>query len=111
MKMLVLGLVGVLAACSHLPPPQTARCVLPSYRLLVNQNGLGAGDHAFAGQEPDELTKKMSAELGAVRPLRQSNDDLLILSGGSQHGAFGAGFFEGLGETPSGVPTYRFVTG
>lgn len=53
----------------------------------------------------------INSELQAAHSLRPSTDDLLILSGGSQHGAFGAGFFEGMGETPTGVPTYNFVTG
>jgi hypothetical protein len=37
-------------------------------------------------------------------------DHYLILSGGSQHGAFGAGFFYGMAQH-GGIPTYKVVTG
>lgn len=41
---------------------------------------------------------------------RPDGDRYLILSGGSQHGAFGAGFFYAMAQH-GGIPTYKIVTG
>ena len=110
-KLVSLSLCVALAACAHLPPPATAGCQLPSYRLVVNQDGLGAGEHAFRPNDAEDFRKMINSELASAHSMRRTHDDLLILSGGSQHGAFGAGFFEGMGETPAGVPNFNFVTG
>ncbi len=37
--------------------------------------------------------------------------DILVLSGGGQHGAFGAGFLTGWAERPGGMPEFDVVTG
>lgn len=48
-------------------------------------------DEAFAGASPRE--------------------PLLFLSGGSQHGAFGAGYLDEWSRSPGGLPPFRLVTG
>ncbi|MFL6725725.1 MAG: patatin-like phospholipase family protein [Sphingomicrobium sp.] len=76
----------------------------------MNQDALGGAEHDLRSNDPNDFNIMMQRALTRAHAFRASSDDLLILSGGSQHGAFGAGFFEGMGETRAGVPNYTFVT-
>lgn len=97
----------------HTRPPAIQGCAYRAIPLSVDSGGL---QPMASAQEPDPLT----AELRAVNTAQQANrkaapdgsaatspPEYLVLSGGSQHGAFGAGFFYGL---PS-IPDYDVVTG
>lgn len=67
-------------------------------KRLVGRSGGGGVD--FRDELPELLGR------GASPLVAGSNDRVLVLSGGSLHGAFGAGFFRGL----PAVPRYRVVT-
>ena len=108
----------VLASCQQLPPKVATGCVIPAYPLTFSSApGVLRTDTAhLAGAQP--LAPARSAQtFGGVVSETLSRGDLgllaagtnrqvLVLSGGSQHGAFGAGFFSGLKV----VPTYDIVT-
>lgn len=94
---LSLGLLIFLSACAHAPPAPTPGCALAAYPLLVSPN------HPKAPGDPPSLEEAVEAALVDSPALPQ----VLALSGGSQHGAFGAGYFNGLRT----VPTYQVVTG
>jgi len=110
------ALAGMVSACAHLPPPTTAGCQLPAYRLVINDNGLGASIPLTQDTDQHAFRKMVSDTLSKAHALRGRGEDVLILSGGSQHGAYGAGFFAGMAkselpEFKDGVPEYVFVTG
>ena len=116
LRFVAVVLATSLAGCAHFPPAVSAGCNLPAYRLYVNKDGLGGGERAALAGDTQEFQSMVNSELGRVHAFRGGSDDVLILSGGSQHGAFGAGFFAGMGEkkpgpTKDGVPDYIFVTG
>lgn len=96
------------AACAHKPPPVTAGCELPAYKMTVNP------DHEeFIGPtvgSPADFAATLNDAFGASKSAAPE-PDLLILSGGSQHGAFGAGFLAGLAHRDGKLPNYRVVTG
>ena len=108
-SLLLLGVSG----CMHTRPPAIAGCAYRAIPLSVDSGGL---QPAQPEAEPDALT----AELRGVFTAQQSNrriapqgsaatspPEYLVLSGGSQHGAFGAGFFYGMKD----IPSYDVVTG
>ena len=96
--MRLLFILGVscisLAGCSHVPPMARAGCAFVAYPLRVD-DGRGT---AFE----DVLARAMTQPPSAAR----ERPSVLILSGGSQHGAFGAGFFAGM----KAIPDYKMVT-
>ena len=112
-----------LSACAHhLPEPaslemQQARCRLPVVKLTANEYDNpdeGAGRTYL--NTPDRgasLTSAIRSATGGSDPNKP--DKVLVLSGGSLHGAFGAGLFYGwmnsrvTGDEP--LPPYRVVTG
>ena len=91
--------------CAHMPPPAPARCDLVGYPIVV-----GAGENnlvARTGGAPNLSDVLPGLIRSGVAPLvAGEHDKVLVISGGSLHGAFGAGFFRGL---PS-VPQYKVVT-
>jgi predicted acylesterase/phospholipase RssA len=98
-------LLLLLGACAHLPPPPIAGCRLTAYPLLVSPNHpKGMGAPPSVGEVLDAV---LSTQAGPDAKGLPAVPQVLVLSGGSQHGAFGAGFFRGLGT----VPTYKVVTG
>ena len=109
-RSLLLSVLLALTACAHLPPPMSADCALPAYRLAVSKDGIGRGDRQ-QWSDPELFRRQVRLNLSEKRTRLLPSEDLLILSGGSQHGAFGAGFFAGLGERPGGVPDYTYITG
>jgi predicted acylesterase/phospholipase RssA len=94
-------LLLLLPACAHVPPAPTAGCRLNAYPLLVSPN------HPHAFGEPPRIDEVLSEALRPRPGTPSGLPEVLVLSGGSQHGAFGAGFFRGL----AAVPDYRVVTG
>lgn len=93
------------AGCAHIRPKQVGQCDLVGYKIVVgagekNLVGAGGGATDFRAMLPQLLGRNAPALVAG------SNDRVLVLSGGSLHGAFGAGFFRGL----PAVPHYRVVT-
>lgn len=107
-RLAVTGLAALMtAACTHPNPLPIAGCALTAYPLRVDAvGGAGArsGAEDFEGVVRASMSAPASTGPGVAAPARPS---VLILSGGSQHGAFGAGFFTGLPN----VPDYKLVTG
>jgi predicted acylesterase/phospholipase RssA len=101
----------------HTRPAPIGHCAYRAIPLSVDSGGLQPNrPHPSPTTGPDAMT----AELRSVAVAQQTNrvsapagsaatspPEYLVLSGGSQHGAFGAGFFHGL---PS-IPSYDVVTG
>jgi predicted acylesterase/phospholipase RssA len=115
-KKLVLSAFSLLLfACSHARPEAIADCRLRAIPMDVGTThpreiaGPGAAPSVVA-TPPSPLQEFMTnALVQAPRDPMQASlpREVLVLSGGSQHGLFGAGFFLG---RPS-IPTYRIVTG
>lgn len=115
----VLGILAAIAlsGCAMSPGaevPRAAMCNLPRHHLAVEIKGGGDGP-AFtqsAGQTSlaDEIRQAYSTPSAlASDPVSPS---MLFLSGGSQHGAFGAGYLDGWAKTrPDGLPRFKVVTG
>lgn len=96
------ALVLLLPACAITPPvtPLSARCeldLLPAGVSLPEEQV-----RAFLGSRPTEPL--------AVPPEPVDNS-LLLLSGGSQHGAFGAGFLAEWSKQRGRLPRFATVTG
>lgn len=92
MRNIVLAFISLLllAGCQHTPPLTTANnlCQIKRYSL----------EQPLPGEE--EMTSILGDRPG----------DMLLLSGGSQNGAFGAGFLQGWHSTGD-MPQFSFVTG
>jgi hypothetical protein len=113
---LALVAASLLAGCMQSRPPAHPDCAYRAVPLKVSathpQATLAA---APPGSDPfvEELRQVVRSRKAAPRPGPQgplgapAAPQFLVLSGGSQHGAFGAGFFHGLGA----VPSYDVVTG
>jgi predicted acylesterase/phospholipase RssA len=113
----LLGLA--LGGCMQPRPPAIAACAYRAVPLRVDsghpQVMLGAnippGQNDFAA----ELARDILSRVAAPRTGGANTEDrtvppppqFLVLSGGSQHGAFGAGLFYGMKQ----VPRYDVVTG
>jgi predicted acylesterase/phospholipase RssA len=98
----------LLAACAQVRPKVASGCVIPAYPMIVSGNEpqlLGASARprpSFA----DVLDARLSARGRLLTDTAGGRKEILVLSGGSQHGAFGAGLFRGMAR----VPTYDAVT-
>ena len=115
LRVLLAGLVAIaLGACAHVRPPATAGCTIHAYPLLVSRN-----HPKFEAQlqpqlptpptgKPDTFQEKVAAAAVSARVQGRGALDVLVLSGGSQHGLFGTGFLIGAGDK---VPDYDIVTG
>lgn len=103
--LLVVLLALSFAGCAHIRPRPVGQCDLVGYPIIV-----GAGEKSLVAQSGgavqfrDALPQLLRG--GAPSLTAGVHDKVLVLSGGSQHGAFGAGFFRGLRT----VPRYRVVT-
>ena len=97
----------LLAACAQVRPEVATGCVLPAYPMLVSDNEPGL---MAAGVRPrsfaDILDARLQARSQSPAAAIGVPKEILVLSGGSQHGAFGAGLFRGMAS----VPTYDVVT-
>jgi predicted acylesterase/phospholipase RssA len=93
----------LLAACAQVRPKVASGCVIPAYPMIVSGNEPAlVARPSFADILDARLATRAEHTAGIVGGQRE----ILVLSGGSQHGAFGAGLFRGL---PS-IPTYDVVT-
>lgn len=127
-------LLIVLGSCAHTrPEPAGPACNYRAVPLGVGENHAGgpappgaalpAPDQTFADEILEVLRTpsppRQPPPLGPPSPGPPSLDPfeghaqddaahVAVLSGGSQHGAFGAGFFLGVGEH---APRYKLVTG
>ena len=107
MRLKLAALLGLaaLAGCSHVQPSATAGCHLTAYPLRVQDAHFEPG---IAGSPRDFealLAEAMQPPSRMVEGTAQ-RPSVLVLSGGSQHGAFGAGLFAGMDK----VPDYKMVT-
>lgn len=105
----VLGLAG----CMHPRPAPAKFCAYSAYPLSVNSGGVQALQAAQAddpladqirGALAEQIAHRAEAPAGSAAT---TPPQYLVLSGGSQHGAFGAGFFHGM----QSIPSYDIVTG
>lgn len=106
---LILGMLALaLPGCVHMRPQAAVGCLPPAYPLLVSANEQHLTGPAAVSVR--SFRQELSERLAAAPNLRGrppgGTRKVLVLSGGSQHGAFGAGLLRGL---PS-VPDYPIVT-
>ena len=113
-------LTSVLFAGCAIPPPTTtppaAACDFNPELIELPLADDRAGDAAFddAGAEPNVMVERISEALTSSAQNRASRQPaVLALSGGSLHGAFGAGFLDGWRQsTPDRrLPEFDVVTG
>jgi predicted acylesterase/phospholipase RssA len=107
----------VLEGCAHERPAAVAGCRLRATPLLVSDlhpqsltTDAGTANNAespFALEIKDILHPDTADMLGETRGTSAHDKQWLVLSGGSQHGAFGTGFYNGISSTP----TFDLVTG
>lgn len=100
---LLLIAIFVLPACQITPPRPASGCSITAYPLL-EESAEHFVDSGGGRTLTDALNHQSQARQSLVAPSRRQ---VLLLSGGSQHGAFGTGFFAGL----PGVDNYDVVTG
>ncbi|MEG3174820.1 patatin-like phospholipase family protein [Sphingomonas sp. RB3P16] len=120
----VIVMAACLGACSIPRPVARAGCDFAATPIRISETDSqpmllaprpGAGPEVAPGSFAEVM--RAAAERRPTLPILEASpgpapgpDQYLILSGGSQHGAFGAGFFYGMAKR-SGIPTYKIVTG
>lgn len=97
-------------------PHNPRMCAIPLIPLEVDQPDLfeDASFESLAGGPSFEglLARRLIASSGQPSIAGTSaSEQWLFLSGGSQRGSFGAGFLEGWGQSPGGLPDFDLVTG
>lgn len=106
-----------LQGCAISPGPEvlpSAMCQLPMTYLQVEAHDDPKALFASTGRESfAEALQEAYADRTAEAATGEAiTDSMLFLSGGSQHGAFGAGFLRGWATQRSGgLPRFRVVTG
>ncbi len=114
---------AALASCAHQRPALRSPVAIPAVQL--HASAFDVGDSAVATTPaPSRLARLAAAAKGPVgQPTECASPDLaghvpwqgsghyLVLSGGSLHGAFGAGFYLGLQEARTLPPEADVVTG
>ena len=115
--LLVIVLVS-LCGCAVKPPPAVPvaqMCGFVRHGLVVDIPDSLGREEAVAGSEGlQPLSEALRAALGPgnAEGLRSGQGSaMLFLSGGSLHGAFGAGFLDGVAHGGAGLPEFRVVTG
>lgn len=122
MRLRFLALIACLSTgCQTIRPEAAAVCSLPAYPLelrevqaqLAIEGSKPSEDvrEAVLGDLLTEMTTKAIQQPALVNPLFQQHRKVLLLSGGSQHGAFGAGFIAGLAKGTERIADYDVVTG
>lgn len=109
----------LLSACQLTPPQQpVATCKIPKEVLRTPQpdepeGGALGSESSFEGQLRTFL--QPGAKVPTANPAGfgegERPPNLLFLSGGSQKGAFGAGFLKGWSDPPRPLPEFDLVTG
>ncbi|WP_066719477.1 patatin-like phospholipase family protein [Sphingomonas pituitosa] len=91
-------------------PAWQAKAVLPVAGDMLSRVTDRAADQLGSALRARRATRlRATAQPGALA-MATEPDRFLALSGGGQHGAFGAGFFYGMAEK-GGLPTWDIVTG
>jgi len=98
----------LLAACAHPRPPLQSSVAIPATMIKATSHGFSsAGDTKASSFTQQAMIRPASADrpqacalpgLAAAPRQAESVGHYLVLSGGSLHGAFGAGLFLGLQE-------------
>lgn len=112
-KHLVSTLGLLLVACAHARPAEVADCRLRAFPMRVGSTH--PREFAPAGTRSEALPTSPLQQFMTNELVQSSRDpshpngprEVLVLSGGSQHGLFGTGFFLGR----KSIPSYRVVTG
>jgi hypothetical protein len=118
-KLAILAALGIITgACANSPGLEIQAqdmCAFPKSYLEVDTFDRGA---AFAGNPTQPFARRLIADYGAEPPMPMRRADepisesMLFISGGSQDGAFGAGFLHGWAASrPKGLPRFKVVTG
>lgn len=105
-----------LSACSHSPRtyipvtpivPEAPGCSFHRFDLSIDPTSFVRASNTSAAKSRSEYSASVEAALS------NGSGDLLFLSGGSQHGAFGSGFLAGWKARNSevGLPDFAVVTG
>jgi predicted acylesterase/phospholipase RssA len=97
--------VLLLAGCGQVRPIAPPGCAVIAYRLLPSAQDPRA--FLTENRAPREFGEVLLSRLRTPQSVPNAPRQVLVLSGGGQHGAFGAGFFLGLPH----VPDYQVVTG
>src|SRR5687768_1964141 len=107
---LVLGfLLAMLGGCAIHPPspvPVADMCGFVRHSLEVEI----PGDSTPAAEPLPSLADAVGSALASGAGARGDGHAMLFLSGGSLHGAFGAGFLDGVANSSDGLPRFRVVT-
>lgn len=110
--------VAMLSACAIKPRHYTASCAFKHYVIDVQTPESGGGETVEAAaltripsDQPIIKALRAAGTVGAASDGRPVDPSMLFLSGGSQHGAFGAGFLEGWKERDKNLPKFAVVTG
>lgn len=111
----LVALALLLVGCAHARPPEVADCqfrAIPMYVGTTHPREIAPPGMAPVAPVPppvSPLQQFMTNTLVRSRDVTEGNAprEVLVLSGGSQHGLFGTGFFLGR----KSVPTYQIVTG
>ena len=120
--MIRLGLLSAmlvaLCGCAVKPPPAVPvaqMCHFVRHSLVVDiPDALGPEAEAAGTESLPPMSDALRAALGRgdSKGLQSGQGSaMLFLSGGSLHGAFGAGFLDGVAHGGSGLPEFRVVTG
>lgn len=106
-RIILIFVLLMVAGCGQIRPLAPAGCSLTAYRM--SPTPLDPQLSAGAGSATMSLDQAIATRIQqATRaPIQVGRKQVLVLSGGGEHGAFGAGLFLGL---PT-VPTYNVVTG
>ena len=97
-------------------PHNSKMCDIPLIPLEVDHPDL-FGETSFAGVASGPSFEGLLARRlipprsDMSTPGASASEKWLFLSGGSQKGSFGAGFLEGWGKPPGGLPDFDVVTG
>jgi patatin-like phospholipase len=120
MRKTVVGLVGLIllaaGGCAVHPPAPVApaaMCNFVRHDLEVDIPGATPAQLALEAEAVPgpSLADAVQGALDAGPDNRGEGSAMLFLSGGSLHGAFGAGFLDGVAEGPGGLPQFQVVTG
>lgn len=120
--MIRLGLLSILlvalCGCAVEPPPATPvaqMCHFVRHSLVVDiPDSVGRMEDVAGSEGLPPLADALRAALGqgdAEARRTGEGSAMLFLSGGSLHGAFGAGFLDGVAHGGAGLPEFRVVTG
>ena len=100
-RAVVAVLLLLLGGCVRPQPLPHPGCALTAYPLRVD------GARLAAAPDFESIIRASMSAPARAGALAGERPSVLVLSGGSQHGAFGAGFFAGL----PAIPEFKLVTG